>query len=257
MDEQLNEYLQDLYRRGHEHDAEKADRLERLRNVEPDTARLLAVLVRALGAKRLLELGTSNGYSTLWLADAARSVGGRVLSVNVDPTRTAQAMEHLTHVRLQDYVELRTEDGALTLSHAPDASLDMIFLDAERPAYCDYWPNLLRVLAPGGLLVVQQRAFSRRRGAGVSSSRPRRGPSDRGGGARRCGCAAHRQGSVLVSRFKNSMAFPSACPRLRPAVDGPRTTAVRRPPASHSTTNSADPAAPSPATPRDIVALLI
>lgn len=154
MDEQLNEYLQDLYRRGHEHDAEKADRLERLRNVEPDTARLLAVLVRALGAKRLLELGTSNGYSTLWLADAARSVGGRVLSVNVDPTRTAQAMEHLTHVRLQDYVELRTEDGALTLSHAPDASLDMIFLDAERPAYCDYWPNLLRVLAPGGLLVV-------------------------------------------------------------------------------------------------------
>ncbi len=77
----------DLYRRGREHDAEKADRLARLRNVEPDTARLLAVLVRALEAKRLLELGTSNGYSTVLLADAARSVGGRVVSVDVDSTR--------------------------------------------------------------------------------------------------------------------------------------------------------------------------
>lgn len=154
MDDELSEYLENLYRHGREHDSEKTDRLERLRNVEPDTAQLLAVLVRALGAKRLLELGTSNGYSTLWLADAARSVGGSVLSVDVDPTRTAQAMEHLSRVRLQDYVELRTEDGALTLSHAVEASLDMIFLDAERPAYRGYWPDLFRILRPGGLLVV-------------------------------------------------------------------------------------------------------
>jgi predicted O-methyltransferase YrrM len=154
MDEQLSKYLDALYRRGHEHDRERPDRLERLRNVEPDTAQLLAVLVRALGARRLLEVGTSNGYSTLWLADAARSIDGSVVSVDVDPTRSAQAMEHLTHVHLEDYVELRTEDAALTLSRAADASLDMIFLDAERPAYPGYWPNLLRVLRPGGLLVV-------------------------------------------------------------------------------------------------------
>ncbi len=154
MDEQLSEYLADLYRRGREHDAEKADRLARLRNVEPDTARLLAVLVRALEAKRLLELGTSNGYSTVWLADAARSVGGRVVSVDVDSTRTAQAEEHLSHVQLQGYVELRTEDAAMTLSQAADASVDMIFLDAERPAYSGYWPDLLRALRPGGLLAV-------------------------------------------------------------------------------------------------------
>jgi predicted O-methyltransferase YrrM len=154
MDEQLGEYLEDLYRHGCEHDAGKTDRLERLRNVEPDTARLLAVLVRALGARRLLELGTSNGYSTLWLADAARSIDGSVLSVDVDPTRSAQAKEHLTDVQLQGYVELRTEDAALTLSQSADSSLDMIFLDAERPAYCGYWPDLLRVLRPGGLLAV-------------------------------------------------------------------------------------------------------
>lgn len=154
MDEQLRVYLEDLYRRGHEHDSVKTDRLERLRNVEPDTAQLLALLVRALGARRLLELGTSNGYSTLWLADAARSVGGRVLSVDVDGVRTAQAAKHLAHMKLGEYVELRTEDAALTLASADDVSRDMIFLDAERPAYPRYWPDLIRVLRPGGLLVV-------------------------------------------------------------------------------------------------------
>jgi predicted O-methyltransferase YrrM len=154
VDEQLRAYLEDLHRCDHEHDAVKTDRLERLRNVEPDTAQLLALLVRALGARRLLELGTSNGYSTLWLADAARSIGGRVLSVDVDSARTAQAAKHLAHTQLHEYVELRTEDAALTLASADDVSRDMIFLDAERPAYPGYWPDLIRVLRPGGLLVV-------------------------------------------------------------------------------------------------------
>lgn len=154
MDMPLNQYLEDLYRQGREHDAAKADRLERLRNVEPDTARLLAVLVRVMGAKQTLELGTSNGYSTLWLADAVRSVGGKLLSVDIDAGRSAQASAHLTRMGLADHVELRVQDAAQTLSGAADASLDLIFLDAERPAYPDYWPELLRVLRPGGLLVV-------------------------------------------------------------------------------------------------------
>jgi predicted O-methyltransferase YrrM len=154
VDGQLRAYLEDLHRHGREHDAERADRLERLRNLEPDTAQLLSVLVRAIGATRVLELGTSNGYSTLWLADAARSIGGRVLSVDVDSARTAQATEHLAHVHLDKYVELRTEDAAFTLAGAEEDSRDMIFLDAERPAYSGYWPDLIRVLRPGGLLAV-------------------------------------------------------------------------------------------------------
>ena len=154
MDEQLRTYLEDLYRHGREYDAAKVDRLERLRNVESDTAELLALLARALRATRILELGTSNGYSTLWLADAARSTGGRVLSVDIDSARTTQAAEHLARTQLQRYAELRTEDAALVLARAENDSHDMIFLDAERPAYPAYWPDLVRVLTPGGLLVV-------------------------------------------------------------------------------------------------------
>jgi predicted O-methyltransferase YrrM len=152
VDQRLIQYLDDLYRLGREHDAGKQDRL--LRNVEPATARLLAVLVRALRARDVLELGTSNGYSTLWLADAVRAAGGRVVSVDVDADRTALARENLRGAALGERVQLRTEDAGQTLRDSPDEAWDLIFLDAERPAYVSYWPDLVRVLRPAGLLVV-------------------------------------------------------------------------------------------------------
>jgi predicted O-methyltransferase YrrM len=154
MDLRLAQYIDELYEQGRAHDADKPDRLDRLRNLEPDTARLLAVLVRATGARRLLELGTSNGFSTLWLADAARSIDGHLVSVELDPVRSAQALAHLSAVQLDALVELRIEDAAQTLKDSADADWDMIFLDAERPAYVGYWPDLHRVLKAGGLLVV-------------------------------------------------------------------------------------------------------
>jgi predicted O-methyltransferase YrrM len=154
VDERLSGYLDELYRRGREHDAQQADRLDRLRNLEPDTARLLAVLVRALAPSRLLELGTSNGYSTIWLADAARAIAGSLVSVDVDAGRSAQARENLAAVGLDDVVELRVEDAETTLANAQDGEWGFILLDSERPAYAGYWPDLVRTLAPRGLLVV-------------------------------------------------------------------------------------------------------
>jgi predicted O-methyltransferase YrrM len=154
MDDRLSALLDQLHRHGVEHDAGRSDRLERLRNLEPDTARLLAVLVRASGARAVLELGTSNGYSTLWLADAARAVGGRVLSVDVDSQRSAEAAHNLDRAGLRELVELRVQDAAVTLRESSAAEWELIFLDAERPAYPGYWPELVRVLRPGGLLVI-------------------------------------------------------------------------------------------------------
>jgi predicted O-methyltransferase YrrM len=154
MQQTLTAYLDDLHEHGRRHDAEKADRLERLRNVEPDTARLLALLVHATSARRLLEIGTSNGYSTLWLAEAVRGFGGHVTSVDIDEVRSAQAREHLSEVGLERFAEVRTEDAAETLAACEDEAFDMIFLDAERPSYPGYWPDLVRLLEPGGLLAV-------------------------------------------------------------------------------------------------------
>jgi len=104
MDEALQAVLDELHRHGAEHDAGKADRLARLRNVEPDSARVLAVLVPATAARHVLEIGTSNGYSTLWLADAVRSVGGHLVSVDIEAGRSALAAQNLERAGLRELV---------------------------------------------------------------------------------------------------------------------------------------------------------
>jgi predicted O-methyltransferase YrrM len=154
MDLELARLLETLHEEGRGHDASTEDRRDRLRNVEPESARMLAVLIRALKPREILELGTSNGYSTIWLADAARAIGARLTSVEVDPGRAAQAEQNLQLAGLREHVELRLEDALETLADAAESSWDLIFLDAERPAYPSYWPDLLRTLRPGGLLVV-------------------------------------------------------------------------------------------------------
>jgi predicted O-methyltransferase YrrM len=154
MNEHRRRFAAELYAVSHAHDQGRADRLERYRNVEPATAELLGVLVRASCALRVLELGTSNGYSTIWLADAAEATGGRLVSVDVDAARADLARENLRNARLEHRVELRTEDAALTLGQAGDAEWDFVFLDAERPAYPSYVGDLVRTLAPGGVLAV-------------------------------------------------------------------------------------------------------
>jgi len=152
MDAARRELAAEIHKAASEHDAAQADRLDRYRILEPETAELLAVLVRATGARRLLELGTSIGYSTIWLADAAEAVGGTLVSVELDPERSATARANLERARLT--ADLRVGDAGEALRAGGDESWDLIFLDAERPAYAGYWPDVLRTLAPGGLVAV-------------------------------------------------------------------------------------------------------
>ncbi len=140
------------------HDERQPDRRARFRNVEPETAELLGVLIRATGARRILELGGSNGYSTIWLADAAEETGGSVTSVEIDPERTALARANLARATVR--AELRTQDAGRALSDSPDGWWDFVFLDAERPAYAGYWPALLRSLRPAGGLVAIDNVLS-------------------------------------------------------------------------------------------------
>ena len=154
MDSTRQAFLDELYAHGRAHDEAREDRLERLRNVEPETAELLGVLVRAMGAERVLEIGTSNGYSTIWLGDAAQAVGGSVISLDIDAERTAAAFDNLTQAGVDGFVELHTQDAADALATFDEGAFDLVFLDAERREYASYWPDLVRVLRPRGLLVV-------------------------------------------------------------------------------------------------------
>jgi predicted O-methyltransferase YrrM len=154
MDARLEALLDDLHREGVEHDAPLADRTQRRRNLEPESARLLHLLVIAIGAGRVLELGCSNGYSTIWLAAAVAANDGTMVSVDLDEGRLAEARENVARAGFEEAVDLRLEDAGAALSASEPESWDMVFLDAERQEYPAYWSDLVRVLPPGGLLAV-------------------------------------------------------------------------------------------------------
>jgi predicted O-methyltransferase YrrM len=154
VDDERRRFAGRLYEGSRAHDQARSDRLERFRNVEPPTGALLGVLIRAAGARRILELGTSNGYSTIWLADAAQACRGSVVSVEIDPSRVELARANLGGAGLADFVELRVGDAADVLGASGDGAWDFVFLDAERPAYASYVEDLVRALAPRGVLAV-------------------------------------------------------------------------------------------------------
>lgn len=135
-----------------EHDASQEDRLDRYRVLEPETAELLAFLVRATGARDVLEIGTSIGYSTLWLADAVADTQGKLVSVEIDQVRSDQARANLDRAGLR--AALVVGDAATLLRSSGDERFDVVFLDAERPAYAGYWPDVLRTLRPGGIVAI-------------------------------------------------------------------------------------------------------
>lgn len=159
MDDDLRQQLDSLYDEGRGFDATQPDRLTRRRNLEPVTAQLLGVLVRSARATRILEVGTSNGFSTVWLAAAARATGGRVTSLDVDAERTAAARANLERAHLDGLVDLRTEDAGEYLARE-SGPWDVVFLDAERQTYPDYWPDLITKLRPDGGLIVVDNAIS-------------------------------------------------------------------------------------------------
>jgi predicted O-methyltransferase YrrM len=123
-------------------------------NITRDTGEFLAVLVRATVACRVLEIGTSNGYSTLWLADAARAVGGAVTTIEFSEYKVGLATKNFARCGLASCITLVHDDAGLVLGRAADGAFDLVFLDSERSEYVGWWPHLQRVLRPGGLLVV-------------------------------------------------------------------------------------------------------
>ena len=139
---------------GRSNDATITERPRRMLNITRDTGEFLAVLVTAMNARRVLEIGTSNGYSTLWLAKAAQAIGGAVTTVEQAELKIAMARANFARSGLAALISVVHDDAGRVLQRTADAAYDLVFLDSERPEYPGWWPDLRRVLRPGGLLVV-------------------------------------------------------------------------------------------------------
>ena len=143
-----------LYQQFQAHDQAHSDRSKRYRNIEPESAELLNVLIRAQQSKRILEIGTSTGYSTLWLAYAAQATSAKIITLEIDAERSELAHQNAVDFSLDRFVEFLVSDAQDYL-HQTTEKFDFILLDAERDAYCDYWNYLPQILKEkGGLLVV-------------------------------------------------------------------------------------------------------
>ncbi|UTD55150.1 O-methyltransferase [Halomonas sp. MS1] len=154
MVESLRELLTELEQFGQENDAAIADRPRRMLNITRDTGEFLAVLTQATDAKRVLEIGTSNGYSTLWFAQAAQKISGHVTTVELSEYKFDLAATNFERSGLSDYItSLQCEAGKL-LESVENSSFDLLFLDSNRSEYVPWWPNIKRLLKGGGLLVV-------------------------------------------------------------------------------------------------------
>jgi predicted O-methyltransferase YrrM len=131
---------------------EEHGRREGIPIVAPETGQLLHVLTRACGARRVLEVGTAIGVSTLYLARAL-SDGGTVVTFEIDPDRRRAARGYLQRAGVLDRIELRLEDAREGLARQ-DGQFDLAFIDGVKTQYGDYFEALLPLLRPGGVLAV-------------------------------------------------------------------------------------------------------
>ena len=154
VNDPLETLKSELERFGETNDSSTDERPRRMLNITRDTGEFLSVLVRGTLARRVLEVGTSNGYSTLWLAEAARAIGGAITTVELSEYKLGLASVNFERSGLAPFITLIHDDAGRLLQCSAQGAFDFIFLDSERPEYPGWWPQIRRVLRPGGMLVV-------------------------------------------------------------------------------------------------------
>jgi predicted O-methyltransferase YrrM len=117
--------------------------------------KFLDLLVRITGARRILEIGTLGGYSTIWMARALPH-GGRIVTLEADPHHAEVARANLQNAEVMDCVDLRLGraiETLPTLENTSDAPFDLIFIDADKPSNPDYLAWALKLSRPGTVIV--------------------------------------------------------------------------------------------------------
>lgn len=147
----IEELLNQLSDTGKEHDAQETVHAKRYLNLESETAELVSQLLRAQGAKRVLEIGTSNGVSATWIA---WTIGpeGKLVTIERDPDKQAEAIQNLKGVNLADRVDFKLGDATEAV-RGLEGPFDAVFFDADRYSAPEQLALLLQKLAPQVVLL--------------------------------------------------------------------------------------------------------
>jgi len=124
-------------------------------SVSPNQGKFLHILARLCQAKKILEVGTLGGYSTIWMARALPE-NGKLITLEIDPTHAAVAQKNIENAGLEHIVDIRI-GKAIDLLPELQASgagpFDMIFIDADKPPYAEYFQWAIKLSRPGTLIV--------------------------------------------------------------------------------------------------------
>ncbi len=129
--------------------------------IGPDQGAFMGLVVRLIGAKRILEIGTFTGYSSTAMALAQPS-DGRMLCCDVSEEWTSLARKAWADAGVADRIELRLGPATETLASLDEDSFDLAFIDADKPSYDAYYEGCLRVVRPGGLIMIDNTLWSGR-----------------------------------------------------------------------------------------------
>lgn len=121
-------------------------------SVPPEDGRLLRLLAETTGAKHVVEIGTSNGYASVWFCLALRTTGGRLTTFEIDPGRASLARENFKQAGVDKLVTLIEGNAHETVQKLSEP-IDILFIDADKDGYLDYLHKLLPLVRPGGLIL--------------------------------------------------------------------------------------------------------
>jgi predicted O-methyltransferase YrrM len=119
---------------------------------------LMNLLIKEAEAKRILEVGCSYGYSTTWLAEAARAVGGKVSALELQANKVEYARAQLTRAGLQEFVEFHVDDALASIAQLP-GPFDFVLIDLWKDLYVPVFELLQRKLAPGAIVVADNMLY--------------------------------------------------------------------------------------------------
>ncbi len=121
-------------------------------NITPEEGRLLRILTEATGAKHVVEIGTSIGYTAIWFCLALRATGGRLTTHEIDPYRISLARENFKNAGVSHLITIIEGDAHKTVTRLKEP-IDILFIDADKAGYFDYLNKLLPLVRPGGLIL--------------------------------------------------------------------------------------------------------